>query len=358
MFENIKNYRSLNVLEEVFLGNTILEYLFFLGLLLSLFLIIKVTERLLLGKLKKLKKSADNKNFKKILFDFLLSIKSYFYLYLAFFISLSVLTIPENFKKVFVVVLVSWAVFRLMIGIQMVIDYLLDKKLLKDAEPGKEVMVKNLGTIAKVIMWIFAFLLVLSNFGVEVTSLIAGLGVGGIAIAFAFQSILEDLFSSFAIYIDKPFTVGDFIIVGDQIGIVEKIGIKTTRVRALQGEEIVISNTELTTEIVHNFKKLEKRRGVFNFGVVYGTSDEKMRKIPEIVEEIISSKDLTEFDRAHFKEFGDSALEFEVAYYVLSSKFMDYRDTHQKILFDIKERFNNEGIEMAFPTRTVHLSKN
>jgi len=352
IFKNIMNSEILSI---TFLGNTLFDYLVFLLSLLVLFLIIKVGEGAVLNRLKKRREKLKKGSFPAVLIEFILSIKTGFYLYLAFFLSLPLLDVPLISIRIFSGVLLVWVVFRLMIGVQMLIDWFLNRKLLDDADPGTEVAAKNIGTIIKALFWIFAVLLILSNFGVEVTSLIAGLGIGGLAIAFALQNVLEDLFSSFAIYLDKPFTVGDFIIVGDQMGVVEKIGIKTTRIRALQGEEIVISNKELTTERVHNFKKLQKRRSVFEFGVVYGTPDEKMRKIPGIIKEIIQNKEMAEFDRAHFKEFGDSALEFEVAYYVMSSEFMDYRNVHQEILFEIKTRFGEEGIDMAFPTRTVHL---
>ena len=355
MFEQITNFRNLEILEQSFLNNTLFEYVLFGASFLALFLIIKIFEQVLLVKLKNRQKKIGEPSFKKVLLDFIVSIRTSLYLFVAFIVSLSTLAVNDRLITFLQAVLVIWITVRFMLGVQMVVDYVLNRKLLNDADPGTEVAAKNIGTIVKALLWIFAILLLLSNFGVEVTSLVAGLGVGGVAIAFALQNVLEDLFSSFAIYFDKPFTIGDFIIVGDQMGVVEKIGIKTTRIRALQGEEIVISNKELTTERVHNFKKLEKRRSLFEFGVVYSTDTEKMRKIPEMIKEIIEDKERTEFDRAHFKGFGDSALEYEVSYYVLSSEFKEFRDIHEKVLLDIKEKFEEEGISMAFPTRTVHL---
>ena len=354
MFEQIRNIKNLEILEEVFLGNTVLEYTLFIATFVALFVLIKIIERFLLGRLRSSKNK--KRNLKTVLIEFLLSIRVSLYLFAAFVVSLSTLPVVNDRLTEFLqIILVIWVAIRAMIGIQMIIDYILNKRLLDDADPGTEVAAKNIGTIFKVLLWIFTALFLLSNFGVEVTSLVAGLGVGGVAIAFALQNVLEDLFSSFAIYFDKPFTIGDFIIVGDQMGIVEKIGIKTTRIRALQGEEIVISNRELTTERVHNFKRLEKRRSLFEFGVVYSTDTEKMKKIPGMIKEIIEDKEKAEFDRAHFKGFGDSALEYEVSYYVLSSEFKEFRDIHEKVLLDIKEKFEQEGIGMAFPTRTVHL---
>jgi small-conductance mechanosensitive channel len=252
-------FDNLEILQKVFFGNSVLSYLYFLGLLLILFLLIEIFESLILSKLKKEQKGD---NLKSVLISFIISIKAYFYLYLSLYISLSLLTIPQNFKIWFTRILIIWIAIRVVIGVQMLIDYLLDKKLLTEAEPGAEAPIRNIGTVFKALLWVFAFLLILSNFGVEVTSLIAGLGVGGIAVAFAFQNILEDLFSSFAIYFDKPFVIGDYIVVGEKSGVVETIGIKTTRLRALQGEEIVMANKELTTAKIHNYKKMEKRRAI------------------------------------------------------------------------------------------------
>ena len=358
MFEQIENFKNLELLQQSFLNNTFFEYVLFGASFLALFLIIKIFEQVLLVKLKNKQKEIGEPCFKKVLLDFIVSIRTSFLLYVAFYISLSLLEVSGGIMTFLTVILAGWATIRIMIGVQLFVDYTLNKKLLDDADPGTEVAAKNIGTIFKALLWIFAALLLLSNFGVEVTSLVAGLGIGGVAIAFALQNVLEDLFSSFAIYFDKPFTVGDFIIVGDQMGVVERIGIKTTRIRALQGEEIVISNKELTSERVHNFKRLEKRRSLFEFGIVYSTDTETMRKIPDMIKEIIEDKEKAEFDRAHFKGFGDSALEYEVSYYVLSSDFKEFRDVHEKVLLDIKSRFKEEGISMAFPTRTVHIHNN
>ncbi len=354
MLESVRDFKNLKVLEGTFLGNTGLDYVLFFATFVALFIFIKAVERVLLDKLRKTDKR--KKSLKTVLIEFVLSIKTSLYLFTAFVLSLLVLpTVNDQLFRILQIVLSIWITIRLVIGIQLFIDYILRRKLLDDSDPGTEVAAKNMGTIFKVLLWIVVILFFLSNFGVEVTSLIAGLGVGGVAIAFALQNVLEDLFSSFAIYFDKPFTIGDFIEVDGQWGSVEKIGLKTTRIRALQGEEIVMANRELTDKRIHNFKRLDQRRGVFEFGVTYDTSHEKMKRIPEIVRNIISSEELTEFDRAHFNGFGDSALEYEVAYFVKSDDFKKFRDIHESILLNIKKEFEKEGIDMAFPTRTVHL---
>jgi len=198
---------------------------------------------------------------------------------------------------------------------------------------------------------------VLSNLGVNITSLVAGLGIGGLAIALALQSVLSDLFSSFSIYFDKPFQVGDYIIVGKHSGTVEKIGIKSTRIRASQGEEIVISNQELTSARVQNFKKLKERRNTTSIGVTYETSTDKLKKIPDIIKYIIEEEKNARFDRVYFTTFADSALVFDLVYYVKSDAYSVYLETQQNINFKIKEAFEKEGIDMAYPTQTIYLTK-
>jgi len=211
--------------------------------------------------------------------------------------------------------------------------------------------------IFNAVVFLFAFLIILDVFDVDLSGAVVGLGVGGIAIAFALQNVLGDVFSAFSIYFDRPFEIGDFIIVGEHAGTVKKIGIKSTRIQLLQGEMLVLANSVLTTASVRNFKKLRKRRIVFNFGVTYDTSIVKLKKIPGMVRKIVDSNELAKIDRVHFKEFGDFSLNFEVVYYMNSKDYAKYLDTQQEINFAIKDAFEKEGIEMAFPTQTILLSK-
>ena len=211
--------------------------------------------------------------------------------------------------------------------------------------------------IITAVIFILAFLVILDVAGIDITGIAVGLGVGGIAIAFALQNVLSDVFSAFSIYFDKPFEIGDFIIVGNYSGTVKKIGMQSTRVQLLQGEELVLSNRELTSTSVRNFKKMKKRRIVFHFGVTYGTPSDKLEKIPDMVKKIVNSQELAEVDRVHFTEFGDFSLNFEVVFYMKKGDYVLYRDTQQQINFAIKGAFEKEGIEMAFPTQTIFLNK-
>lgn len=199
--------------------------------------------------------------------------------------------------------------------------------------------------------------MILANMGYNVTSLIAGLGIGGIAIGLALQNILGDLFSSLAIYFDKPFKVGDFVIVDQYMGTVKHVGVKTTRIEALQGEEIVVSNSDLTNSRIQNFGVMQRRRIAFNFGVTYDTSAEKLKAIPGWVKKIIDDIEITEYDRSNFKGFGDSSLDFENVYYLNSGDYNEYMNTQEEINLAIVQKFEEEGVEMAFPTQTVHVKK-
>jgi len=186
---------------------------------------------------------------------------------------------------------------------------------------------------------------------------VAGLGIGGVAVALAAQAVLGDLFGYFVIFFDKPFEIGDFIIVGDKMGAVEQIGIKTTRLRAIGGEQLVFSNKDLTDSRVHNFKKMERRRVVFKLGVIYQTPSEKLKAIPQIVKSIIEKQNDATFDRGHFATYGDFSLDFEFVYYVTGADYTKYMDIQQAINMAIFETFEREKIEFAYPSQTLFVNK-
>lgn len=225
-------------------------------------------------------------------------------------------------------------------------------------DPSKLPTLSIVGTLGQFAIWIVAGLLILDNFGVDITALVAGLGIGGIAVALAVQKLLEDLLSSVAIVLDKPFEIGDFIIVGDLMGTVERIGIKTTRLRSLSGEQLIFPNTDLLGSRIRNFKRMYERRVVFTLGVTYQTSLTKLKEIPGILREIVEKAEGARFDRAHFVRYGPSSLDFEVVYYVLSSDYLIYADIQQAINLAIFERFTEAGIDFAYPTQKLLIEKN
>ena len=224
-----------------------------------------------------------------------------------------------------------------------------------NGDADRRTMASAIGFIAKLVIWSVLLLTALSTLGFEISALIAGLGVGGVAAALAVQNLLGDIFASLSIYFDRPFELGDFIIVGSQLGTVEKVGLRTTRVRSLWGEQIVFPNADLTSSRIHNYKRMEERRIVFGFNVVYSTPAATLEEIPQLVRRIIEEQPDVRFDRAHFKEYGQFALNFEVVYYVLSPNYNVYMDRQQAINLAIFRAFEEQGIQFALPTRTVHL---
>lgn len=223
--------------------------------------------------------------------------------------------------------------------------------------PTGAAMLKHMTGLVRTVLWAGAVLFILDNLGVNVTAVVAGLGIGGVAVALAAQAILGDAFSSFAIFLDRPFEVGDFIIVGDLMGTVEHIGFKTTRLRSVDGEQLVFANSDLTTSRIKNYKRMQERRVVFTLGVVYQTSTEQLRQIPKIIEKIVKENGVTRFDRAHFQRFGDSALVFEVVYFVLSADYNTSMDVQQHINLRIMEEFQAAGIEFAYPTQQLYVTQ-
>ncbi|MGC3961834.1 MAG: mechanosensitive ion channel family protein [Rhodocyclaceae bacterium] len=223
---------------------------------------------------------------------------------------------------------------------------------------GKTVM--NLGIVAfglRLLLWVVVLLMILDNLGVNITALVASLGIGGVAVALAVQNILGDLFASLSIALDKPFVVGDFIIVDDMMGTVKHIGMKTTRIQSLFGEELIFSNADLLKSRIRNYKAMQQRRVVFNFSVAFSTPVDKLRRITEIVRDAIAHHgERVKIDRVHFQAIGSGGLAYEVVYYVMSGDYNQYMDVQQDINFSIIERFAAEHIEFAFPTQTLHIA--
>jgi small-conductance mechanosensitive channel len=209
--------------------------------------------------------------------------------------------------------------------------------------------------LIKIAVWSGAGLLFLDNMGFDITALAAGLGIGGIAIALALQNILGDLFASLTIIFDKPFANGDFLIVGDHMGAVESIGLKTTRLRSLSGEQIVFSNTDLLGSRVRNYGRMYERRVAFKVGITYSATRDQIKKIPKIIQDAIEAEENTRFERSHFAEYGESSLDFESVYYVLAADYNLHMNIKQSVYLKIHEEFEKEGIEFAFPTQTVHV---
>jgi len=347
------------MLEQYFWGNRVLDYLTFLAIFVVGLVVVQIFKTIILNRLKvwseKTKTTIDD--FVVKIFENNLVPLAYFGV---FYSALGYLTlIPTVRRAVNVLGVVALTVFAIRLIIELM-DYVLLTIWLGKEEEGKsekKASLKGILNIAKIIVWGLGIVFLLDNLGFKISAVIAGLGIGGIAVALAAQAVLGDLFSYFAIFFDRPFEVGDFIIVGDYLGAVEHVGIKTTRIRSLSGEQLVFSNTDLTNSRVRNYKRMEKRRVVFKLGVTYQTALVQLKEIPEIITKTIKNVKDTVFDRAHFFSYGDFALIFEVVYYVLGNDYNKYMDIQQEINFKIKEEFEKRGIEFAYPTQTVFIEK-
>jgi len=289
--------------------------------------------------------------------DLLDKTRSVFIVVLAFYAGSRILELPQQadsvLRTLFVLALLLQAGYWGNAFTTFWINRTVRRRLEDDASTATSIAA--LGFVGKVAIWAIVILLALDNMGIDITTLVAGLGISGIAIALAVQNILGDLFASLSIIVDKPFVIGDFIIVGDLMGTVERIGLKTTRVRSLSGEQIVFSNGDLLASRVRNYKRMYERRIVFTVGVTYDTPVEVVERIPAKIQEIVEAQGDTRFDRCHFRAFGDSSLPIETVYYVLVADYNVYMDIQQAINLALMRAFEEEGIEFAFPTQTIHV---
>ncbi|MDA1061030.1 MAG: mechanosensitive ion channel family protein [bacterium] len=331
--------------------NFVVAFVWFIGL----FFAFKIFTKVVVKRLDKLAEKTSN-NFDDALIDVINNIHWFFYVVLALYFPLMMLALNETavswIHGIFVVAFVYEFIRFLMGLIDVGLRSMAKKKGNEDASAFQGIRL-----VIKIFLWVTGLLLVLSNLGFDITSLVAGLGIGGIAIALAVQNILGDMFSSFSIVFDKPFIVGDYIVIGTDKGVVKKIGLKTTRLETLQGEELIISNKELTSVRLQNFKKMKQRRITFNIGVTYETSAKRLKEIDVLIEKIIKKVKDTEFVRCHFQGFGEFSLNFEVVYFVKSGDYSIFMDKQEEINFAIVDAFGKNKIEMAYPTQTLFVKK-
>ncbi len=344
-------------LDQKFLNNTVLLYITALGVFIIFVIAVKVFKKIVLYRLKKWSEKTET-----TIDDFLVkSIENSFIPLLYFgalYLAVNTLVLSPKISNIIEkasIILVTFFVLRVFTsGIRFILDLYLSRK--REGETRRK-EIRGLTTLISILIWTLGFVFLLDNLGFNISAVIAGLGVGGIAIALAAQAILGDLFGYFVIFFDRPFEIGDFIVVGDKAGAIEYIGIKTTRIRALGGEQLVFSNKELTNSIIHNYKKMERRRVVFHLGVIYQTKAAQLAEIPGVVKEIIQAQTDATFDRGHFANYGDSSLNFEFVYYVIGADYTKYMDIQQAINMKIFEEFEKRGIEFAYPTQTLFVSK-
>jgi len=355
MFENFFEDLKINF-EKLFESNTLEDYLVALGIILLGILLTRILRAIVIKQLRKLTELTDTH-----IDDYIIESISRFGVPVLYFVSIYVglkyLTLTTMINEAIRIATLLFITFFSIRFISSIILMLL-RSYVRRQENGEEKVKQLRGVmlIVNILIWSAGLLILLDNVGVDVTALIAGLGIGGIAIALAAQNILGDLFNYFVIFFDRPFEIGYFIIVDDKLGTVEAIGIKTTRVKSLSGEQLVFSNSDLTSSRIHNYKRMQTRRIVFSVGVIYQTPFEQVKQIPEILKRAVETQELAKFDRAHFKAYGDSSLNYEVVYIVQTADFNQYMDVQQAINFEIFREFEEQGIEFAYPTRTLYVA--
>jgi len=346
-------------LNKTVLGNSVWDYLISLGVFTLIMTCLSIFKGTVLRRIKKMAERTRT-DVDDLIVEIIQSIAWPFYVILSLYIASRFIWIPTSARSIVYYLFIIGVAYYLVKAVNRVIEFgatVVVEKKQKEIQRFDPSLIAILARIFKAVVWISAALIILQNFGYNISTLVAGLGIGGVAIAFALQNILSDIFASFSIYFDRPFETGDFIVVGKDMGTVKKIGIKSTRIQTLQGQELVISNKELTNIRVHNYKKMSERRVSFSFGVEYNTSIEKLREIKQIIRDILAKMEMARLDRVHFKEFGDSSLNFEVIYYVKSPDYGVFMDTQESINLEIKEKFEQHGIEFAYPTQTIYLNK-
>lgn len=348
----------MDFMNRVFWGNSLLEWS--AAVLVSLFclLLLFSLRRVLASRIGSLARRTSA----VLVDDFALLIghtKGWFLLLLGIFVGLSLVALPDR-ASVFLFRALMLALFVQMgLWLQFLLTRALSRrreKLLRE-NPAALTTIGALNFMGRLFLWTVVLLLVLDNFGFDITALVAGLGIGGVAVALAVQNVLGDLFAALSIVLDKPFTVGDFLIVDDLMGAVESVGLKSTRVRSLSGEQLIFSNSDLLNSRLRNYGRMFERRVVFKLGVTYQTVRENLKQIPGIIRAAVEAQSNVRFDRSHFMEYGAYSLNFETVYYVLSADYNQYMDIQQAIYLKIHEDFEREGIEFAYPTQTVFVDR-
>jgi len=342
--------------DQEFFGNSVKTWGSALGVTILTVIVLRIIRGVFAAKISKLAQKTVT-SLDDLVVDVLRRTKFFFALVVSLYAGSSILTLPSAVVEIAEIIVVLSLLLQVGFWGNAIISFWLNRvvqsKMEQDAAAATTLTA--LGFLGRLILWSVVLLMALDNVGVNITGLATTIGIGGIAIALAVQNILGDLFASLTIVLDKPFVIGDFIIVDQYLGTVERIGIKTTRIRSLSGEQLIFSNNDLLKSRIRNYKRMFERRVVLEVGITYQTPLEKVKLASRIIRDSIEAQEKARFDRAHFKAFGDSALNYEAVFYVKSPDYNAYMDTQEAINLEIMRRFREEGIEFAFPTRTLFL---
>jgi small-conductance mechanosensitive channel len=341
-------------LDAVALGqNSLLSWLYAVGTLLFVCLLSRGLQAIVQARLKRLA-SQTSSELDDIVYEILARTSWYFHGALALVLARNFVELhgwPNGFVNGAVVVgfavqLGAWAQQAVNGGI----------RIWSSRQEGASVATMGAGIrfVARLVIWAFVALFILSNCGVEIGPMIAGLGVGGVAAALALQGILGDLFAGLSMYFDRPFDIGDFVVLAPLRGNVTRIGLRTTRIRSLDGEELIVPNGDLVKSRIQNFARMKERRIVFSFGIEYGLPRKKLELARELAKRAMEETAGVRFDRCHFQKFGASSLDYECVYIVESPDYNRYMDAQERINLELYSAFERESIPFAFPTQTLH----
>ena len=338
-----------------FLDNSLLQWLVAIAIFVAVFILLKIVRTIIRNRVTKMVQNTFTK-LDNVLVDLLSSTRTFFFVAIAFFAASKSLNIEDTPSAIIAKIVTLALLAQVFIWGNRFITSVLDIYMSQDKiDSSTRTTLSAINFISRLVLYSLLFLFTLDNLGVDINALVAGLGIGSVAIALAVQNILSDLFSSLSIVLDKPFEIGDYIVVGDFSGSIENIGLRSTRLRSLTGEQLIFSNNDLLGSRIRNYKRMTQRRSAFSIGVTYDTSPEQLRQIPKIIKKAIERHPHTRFDRSHFSSFGDFALLFDTVYYMSNTDYALYKDTQQEINLEIMSEFAKEGIEFAFPTQTIFL---
>ncbi len=343
-------------LSNSFYGNEIRAWLIALGIAFGTLLVLRMVEQVLIVRIERLTQKTHT-IIDDLIVGALRKTKLLFLFVVSAFVGALSLKLPAEVRGILWKVAIVAAIVQAGIWISAALTIWLENYRKGEEDGGHRMTMGALSFLGRIALWATVVLLILDNLGVDVTALVAGLGIGGVAIALAVQNILGDLFASLSIVLDQPFVLGDFVVVGDLAGSVEHIGIKTTRIRSISGEQLVFSNADLLGSRIRNFGRMEQRRVVFSIGVTYQTPIDKLERIPALIRSAVEAQEQVRFDRSHFASYGDFSLNFETVYFVESSDYAKHMDILQAVNLRIYRSFADEGIEFAYPTQTLFLDK-
>ncbi|MGB5276816.1 MAG: mechanosensitive ion channel family protein [Gammaproteobacteria bacterium] len=349
---------ELDFLNQTFFNTPLREWLIAVTTVLLVFVLLRLVKRIAANRLTVLAEKTET-HWDNAVVDAIKQTKTVFLLVTSLYLGSLFLQLPDRVQSIFQILFIIVLLLQSGIWLTAITTTVMEQYRQRALErnPAAATSITAIAFVSKILIWSVLVLVALDSTGININTVVAGLGIGGVAVALALQNILGDLFASLSIILDKPFVIGDFIILNDYLGRVEYIGLKTTRVRSLSGEQIVFSNSDLLSSRIRNYGRMFERRVAFILGVTYDTPRDKLRRIPEIIRDAIDAQDNTRFDRSHFMKYGDFALQFETVYYVLSPDYNIYMDIQQSINLMIHEAFETEQISFAYPTQTLYVSQ-